>query len=40
MTLLADGEGGLEERHDILCLNGLRYLLEPMPAVSLHAQAS
>lgn len=29
MTLLADGDGNLIERHDLLCVNGVRYIVEP-----------
>lgn len=36
MTLLADGEGALIERHEILCVNGVRYLIEPLQEVNVH----
>ena len=36
MSLLADGDGNLTERHDILVLNGVRYLVEPLHKVSLY----
>ena len=36
MTLLADGDGNLIERHDILFLNGVRYLVEPLHKVKFY----
>ena len=36
MTLLADADGNLTERHDVLCVNGARYLIEPLHKASFH----
>ena len=38
MPLLADADGNLTERHDILCVNGVHYLIEPLHKVSYHAR--
>lgn len=34
MTLILDGDGKLAERPETLCVNGVRYLLEPLIVVS------
>ena len=34
MTMFEDSTGFLIERHEILCVNGVRYLLEPVRDVS------
>ena len=38
MTLLADGDSNLIERHDILILNGVHYLVEPLHKASVYAR--
>ena len=38
MTLLSDCEGDLIEQHKILCVNGVRYLIEALHEVSVRAQ--
>lgn len=34
MTLIIDGDGKLAERPETLCVDGVRYLLEPLIVVS------
>ena len=36
MIPLPDGEGDLKERHEFFCVNGVRYLVEPLHEVSAH----
>lgn len=35
MTILADSTGKLTEHHEVLCVEGVRYLLRPVQDVSL-----
>lgn len=36
MVFLADGKGDLIQRSEILCVNGVRYLIEPVHEVSVY----
>ena len=36
MTLLVDGKGDLIQRHEVLYVNGVRYLIEPVRKVSVY----